>query len=285
MNAAILLVSLTIAADAPSEFPLWPKGAPGAVGETADDKPTLTVYRPSKEKATGASVVVCPGGGYVALALGHEGKEIADWLTERGVTAFVLKYRRAPRYKHPAPLQDVQRAIRTVRSRAKEWDLDESKIGVWGFSAGGHLASCAATMFEPGKSDAEDAIERVSSRPDFAILCYPVIDMAGPPTHRGSRKNLLGDNPPADLVKKMSTYTQVTPRTPPTFLFHTDADTGVVPENSILFYTALKKAKVPAELHIYEKGRHGVGLASKDTVLKTWSDRLADWLKARGAIK
>jgi len=153
MNATLLVLSLTLAAaDAPAEMPLWPKGAPGAVGETSNDKPTLTVYRPAKP--TGASVVVCPGGGYVALALEHEGKEIADWLSERGVTAFVLKYRRAPRYKHPAPLQDVQRAIRTVRSRAKEWELDTNKIGVWGFSAGGHLASCAATMFEDGKPDA-----------------------------------------------------------------------------------------------------------------------------------
>ncbi len=286
MNAVFLALSLTAAlVDPPPKMPLWPKGAPDAVGDTADDKPTLTLYRPASGKATGAAVVVCPGGGYVALALGHEGKDIADWLTQHGVTAFVLKYRRAPRYKHPVPLQDVQRALRTVRARAKEWDLDANKIGVWGFSAGGHLASCAATMFEDGKTDAEDVIERVSSRPDFAILCYPVIDMDGPATHRGSRQNLLGNNPSADLVKKMSTQTQVTAKTPPTFLFHTDADTGVLPENSILFYLALKKAKVPAELHIYEKGPHGVGLAPKDAVLNTWSERLADWLKARGAVK
>jgi acetyl esterase/lipase len=283
MYSALFALSLVVGASDTVEFPLWSKGAPGAVGETADDKPTLTHYRP--EKPTGAAVVVCPGGGYSHLALGHEGKDIATWLNERGVTAFVLKYRRAPKYKHPIPLTDVQRALRTVRSRAKEWELDPAKIGVWGFSAGGHLASCAATMFEDGKSDAQDPIDRVSSRPDFAILCYPVIDMEGAPTHRGSRKNLLGDNPAPELIKKMSTYTQVTEKTPPTFLFHTDADAGVVPENSILFYLALKKAKVPAELHIYEKGRHGVGLAPADPVLNTWPDRLADWLKERGAIK
>src|SRR5437764_8927878 len=169
MHAALLVLGLSLAADAPVEAPLWPKGAPGAVGETADDKPTLTLYKPAKP--SGASVVVCPGGGYVALALGHEGKEIAQWLNDRGITAFVLKYRRAPRYKHPAPLTDVQRAIRTVRAKAKDWDLDPNKIGVWGFSAGGHLASCAATLFEDGTSDAEDPIERVSSRPAFATLC------------------------------------------------------------------------------------------------------------------
>jgi acetyl esterase/lipase len=282
MNTTFLLACLALA-DAPTEMPLWAKGAPGAVGDTADDKPTITFYRPAKPN--GASVVVCPGGGYTNLALGHEGKDIATWLNDRGVTAFVLKYRRAPKYRHPSPLMDVQRAIRTVRAKAKEWDLDPARIGVWGFSAGGHLASCAATMFDDGKSDAEDAVERASSRPDFAILCYPVIDMEGTPTHRGSRKNLLGDDPPAELVRKMSTYTQVTAKTPPTFLFHTDADAGVVPENSILFYMALKKAKVPAELHIYEKGKHGVGLAPADPVLNTWPDRLADWLKERGAIK
>ena len=285
MNAAFLALSLTFAADAPVETPLYPKAAPGAVGDTPADKPTLTLYRPAEGKANGSAVVVCPGGGYGGLALGHEGKEIADWLNKHGITAHVLKYRHAPRYKHPVPLQDVQRAIRTVRALAAENQLYPNKIGVWGFSAGGHLASCAATMFVERKPDSNDPVERVSSRPDFAILCYPVIDMEGPFTHRGSRNNLLGEGPPAELLRKMSTYTQVTAKTPPTFLFHTDADTGVVPENSILFYSALKKAKVPAELHIYEKGPHGVGLASKDAVLKSWSDRLADWLKARGAIK
>jgi acetyl esterase/lipase len=284
MNAALLTLAFIIAAP-PKEEPLWPKSAPGAVGASADDKPSLTHYPAPADKASGAAVVVCPGGGYVGLALGHEGKEIAEWLNQHGISAFVLKYRRAPRYKHPAPLMDVSRAIRTVRANAKELGVDPGKVGVWGFSAGGHLASCAATMFNDAKSDAEDPIERVSSRPDFAILCYPVIDMEGAATHRGSRKNLLGDNPPAELVKQMSTQNRVTSKTPPTFLFHTDADAGVVPENSILFYLALKRAKVPAELHVYEKGPHGVGLAAKDAVLRTWSDRLADWLKARGAIR
>ncbi|MBI1916152.1 MAG: alpha/beta hydrolase [Planctomycetes bacterium] len=287
MNAALLLLGLSLpAVDAPTpkEMPLWPKGAPGARGDEPADKPTLTLYRPSAGKATGAAVVVCPGGGYGALAVGHEGKDIAEWLNGQGITAFVLKYRIAPRYRHPAPLQDAQRALRTVRARAKDWDLDPKRVGIWGFSAGGHLASAAATHFDDGKADDPDPVERVSCRPDFAILCYPVITFKEPYVHKGSRSNLLGKDPPAELVESLSNETQVTPRTPPAFLFHTNADAGVVPENSILFYLALRKAKVPAELHIYEKGPHGVGLALKDSVLTTWKERLADWLAVRGAI-
>ncbi|HME91281.1 MAG TPA: alpha/beta hydrolase, partial [Myxococcaceae bacterium] len=185
---------------------------------------------------------------------------------------------------HSAPLQDAQRALRTVRSRAREWDLDPKRIGIWGFSAGGHLASTAATHFDDGKAGATDPIERVSCRPDFAILSYPVITFKEPYVHKGSRDNLLGKDPPAEVVESLSNETQVTAHTPPTFLFHTNEDAGVVPENSILFYMALRKAKVPAELHIYEKGPHGVGLAPKDPALTTWKERLADWLAVRGAI-
>ena len=288
MNAALLLLGLSLpAADTPTpkEMLLWPKEAPGAHGEEPADKPTLTLYRPPVDKATGAAVVVCPGGGYGHLAVGHEGKEIAEWLTSQGIAAFVLKYRIAPRYRHPAPLQDAQRAVRTVRARAKDWDLDPKRVGIWGFSAGGHLASTAATHFDDGKPDDPDPIEHVSCRPDFAILCYPVITFKEPHLHKGSRNNLVGKDPPAELVESLSNETQVTNRTPPTFLFHTNADAGVVPENSILFYMALRKAKVPAELHIYENGPHGVGLAAKDPVLTTWKERLADWLALRGAIK
>jgi acetyl esterase/lipase len=287
MHITLLTLSLVAAladSPAPKEELLWPKGAPGAKGTEPADRPTLTLYRPAEGKANGAAVVVCPGGGYGGLAIGHEGKDIAEWLVKHGVTAFVLKYRHAPRYQNPVPLQDAQRALRTARARGKELGLDSKKIGVWGFSAGGHLASCAATMFDDGNPDADDPVQRVSCRPDFAILCYPVIDMTGPATHRGSRNNLLGSNPPAALVKKMSTYNAVTPKTPPTFLFHTSADTAVPPENSILFYRALRKAKVPAEMHIYENGPHGVGLAMKDPILRTWSERLADWLKVRGVL-
>jgi acetyl esterase/lipase len=220
------------------------------------------------------------------LAVGHEGQEIGDWLKERGVTAFVLKYRLGPRYRHPAPLMDVQRAIRHVRTHAKEWGLADDRIGVWGFSAGGHLASTAATHFDQGKSEDKDPIERVRSRPDFAILCYPVITFTRTDVmHAGSRNNLLGPNPDKDMIESLSNEKQVSPQTPPTFLFHTTADKPVPPENSVLFYLALRKAGVPAELHIYEKGPHGVGLASKDPILGTWSGRLEDWLKSRGLLE
>ena len=267
----------------PSVILLWPNGAPGAAGNEEKDKPTLTVFPPPAGKANGVAVVVCPGGGYGALAVDHEGKQVAEWLNSLGVTAFMLKYRLAPRYHHPAPLQDAQRAIRTVRARAKEWNIDPKRIGIWGFSAGGHLASTVATHFDNGHP-AEDPIEEASCRPDFAILAYPVITMEKPYTHMGSRQNLLGQNPDPALVENLSNDKQVTSETPPTFLFHTDADSGVLPENSVLFYLALRKAKVPAELHIYEKGPHGVGLAPADPVLSTWKDRLAAWMRQRNLL-
>ena len=289
MNAAVILsLSLTlVGADAakPKEELLWPKGAPAARGSEAADKPTLTIYPAPRQKNSGAAVVVCPGGGYGGLAITYEGYDIGRWLNDHGITALVLKYRHAPRYHHPAPLQDAQRALRTVRARAKKWGVDPKRVGIWGFSAGGHLAATAATHFDDGKPDAADPIERVSCRPDFAILAYPVITFKEPFLHRGSRDNLLGMNPPADLVETLSNETQVTARTPPTFLFHTNADNVVPAENSVLFYLALRKAKVPAELHVYEKGRHGVGLAPTDPVLSSWPKRLADWLEMRGVLR
>jgi acetyl esterase/lipase len=219
------------------------------------------------------------------LADDHEGRQVARWLNSIGVTAFVLKYRIAPRYHHPAPLQDAQHALRTVRANAKEWHVDLKRIGIWGFSAGGHLAATAGTHFDDGKVDAEDPIERVSCRPDFMILAYPVITFTEAGMHRGSRSNLLGPDPDPKLVESLSNEKQVTARTPPTFLFHTDADRGVVPENSVLFYLALRKAGVPAELHIYEKGAHGVGLAPKDAILSSWPERLAAWMRGRDLLK
>jgi acetyl esterase/lipase len=282
-----LLLSLTLCSQAPEPKtePLWPKGAPGAVGTEPADKPTLTAYLSPADKATGTAVVICPGGGYGFLADQHEGKDIARWLNARGVAGFVVHYRIAPRYHHPAPLQDAQRALRTVRAKAKEFNIDPQRIGIMGFSAGGHLASTAGTHFDAGKPDAEDPIERVSCRPDFLILCYPVITFEPPFAHIGSRNNLLGKDADPKLIENLSNEKQVTDKTPPTFLFHTDADKGVVPENSILFYLALRKAKVPAELHIYEKGPHGVGLAPKDAILGTWPDRLNGWLESRGLLK
>ena len=271
-------------AAAPKVESLWPNGAPGAVGTEEADKPSLSIYLPPAEKATGAAVVICPGGGYGHLAVGHEGHDVAQWLNSLGVAAFMLKYRIAPRYHHPAPLQDAQRAIRTVRARAAEWQVDPKRIGILGFSAGGHLASTAGTHFDAGNPAADDPIGRASCRPDFMILVYPVISFTTPYTHVGSRNNLLGPKPDAKLVESLSNEKQVTPQTPPTFLVHTSGDTGVPAENSILFYLALRKAKVPAEMHIYEKGGHGFGLAPNDPVLSTWPERCAAWLRARGLL-
>lgn len=287
MNAlALLTLTLTVCAaeEKPAVELLWPKGAPGAVGTEERDKPSLTIYLPPADKATGTAVVVCPGGGYGGLAVGHEGKEPAEWLTRHGIAAFVVRYRLGPRYHHPAPLQDAQRALRIVRGRAKEWKLDPHRVGIWGFSAGGHLASTAATHFDDGKADAADPLERVGCRPDFAILCYPVITLKPPYAHMGSRRNLLGDKPEEKLVESLCNHTQVTERTPPTFLFHTNEDKAVPPENSILFYRALRKHKVPSEIHIYEKGVHGVGLAVGRGPAEAWPNQLAAWLKSRGLL-
>src|SRR5262249_24675212 len=240
---------------------LWPNGTPGAKGSDPDkDVPTLTVYRPSPDIATRSAVVVCPGGGYGMLAMDHEGTRVARWLNSLGITACVLKYRLGPRYHHPAMLDDAGRAIRTVRANAEKWKIDPHKIAILGFSAGGHLASTAGTHFDAGKPDSEDPIERVSSRPDRMILVYPVIALATPYGHKGSLRNLLGENPSSELVESLSNERQVTKETPPTFLAHTNADTGVKAENALLFVLALRKAGVPAEMHLFEKGRHGLGL-------------------------
>ncbi len=264
---------------------LWPAGAPGAKGDTPADKPTLTIWLPEPQQATGTAVVICPGGGYGFLAVEHEGKQIAEWLNSLGVAGFVLEYRHRNRgYGHPAPLQDAQRAIRTVRARAEQWGIDPGRIGIMGFSAGGHLASTAGTHFDQGNPDSPDPIERVSCRPDFMILCYPVIAFGEEYTHRGSQRNLLGDNPDPVLVRSLSSEKQVTKDTPPTFLFHTDEDTGVPPENSVYFYLALRKAKVPAELHIYRVGKHGLGLAPGTPGTSTWPKNCEDWLRNQGLL-
>jgi acetyl esterase/lipase len=283
--AVILVAAAAALAQTPETRLLWPSGAPGALGSDDADKPSITVYLVPQDKASGAAVVVCPGGGYGQLAMDHEGKQIAEWLNARGIAAFVLKYRLGPRYHHPIELGDAQRALRTVRAQATEFRAAPDRIGVWGFSAGGHLASTLGTHFDAGDPNAPDPIDRVSCRPDFMILAYPVISLDSEYVHKGSRRNLLGDDPDPKLVALLSNEKQVTPQTPPVFLFHTDGDKGVPPENSVLFYLALRKAGVPAEMHIYERGDHGAGLAQKDPILSTWPDRLADWLKNRGAIK
>lgn len=280
----LLLAALPSLAAEPQTVLLWPNGAPGAVGTQAVDQPTISIYLPEKAKAVGSGIVICPGGGYSGLAMDHEGFQIANWYNARGMAAFILKYRLGPRYHHPAMLQDAQRAIRYVRSHAAEFGISPAKIGIMGFSAGGHLASTAGTHFDAGDAAAADPIDRAGSRPDFLVLCYPVVSFTTPYTHKGSRRNLLGDNPDPKLVELLSNEKQVTPQTPPTFLFHTDGDTGVPAENSVLFYLALRANKVPAEIHIYEKGPHGVGLAPGDPILSTWPARLEDWLRVRGVL-
>jgi acetyl esterase/lipase len=263
---------------------LWPDGAPGALGSEAADKPKLTVYRAPSEDANGAAVVVCPGGGYGRLASDHEGKQVAEWLNSLGVTAFVLQYRLGPRYHHPAPLQDAQRAIRLVRARAGDWGVDPTRVGILGFSAGGHLASTAATHFDDGRADAADPIERQGSRPDFAVLAYPVITLEDPAAHVGSRRNLLGEPADPALVQLLSNERQVTARTPPTFLFHTADDPGVPVKNSLRFFDALLAAGVPAELHVFAHGKHGVGLAQSDPALSSWPRLCALWMEGRGLL-
>ena len=261
---------------------LWPDGAPGAKGTEEKDQPSLTVYPAWAEKATGTAIVICPGGGYAHLAVGHEGEQIAHWLNSIGVTAFVLRYRLSP-YQHPAPMQDVQRALRLVRSRSADWEIKPDQIGVLGFSAGGHLASTAATHFDNGEQTASDPIEKTSCRPDFAILCYPVISLLDEPiSHKGSRKNLLGENANPELVQDLSNHKRVTAMTPPTFLWHTTQDRGVPPQNSILFYLACMEAGVSAELHVYEKGPHGIGLGKKYPEASQWPVQCEAWMKGHG---
>jgi acetyl esterase/lipase len=263
---------------------LWERDAPGAQGSAEIDIPTLTPFFPPKGTATGAAFIVCPGGAYMHLAP-HEGKPIAEWLNSVGITSFVLKYRLGPKYHHPVELEDVQRAIRLVRSRAAEWNLDPKRIGIIGFSAGGHLASSAATHFDDGDPKAPDAIDHSSSRPDLAILIYPVITMYDPYEHHNSRNNLLGDNPDPALVELLSSDRQVTPNTPPCFLVHGADDRTVAVENSLLFAMACHKNKVPFELHVLEHGPHGFGLGGNDPRINIWPGMATRWLQKHGFAK
>lgn len=274
----------------PAEFPLWGDTIPGPTSKDPKNVPTLTAYPAPKDKAAGTAVVVCPGGGYSGRAIDHEGKQIVEWLNARGITAFVLKYRTANESRitpplEPGPMLDVQRAIRTVRAKAEEYGINPKRVGVWGFSAGGHLASTAATHFDAGQKDAADLIDRQSSRPDFAILAYPVVSMKEGVTHGGSRRNLLGNTPDPKKVEYYSNELQVTKDTPPTFLFHTVEDRAVLVENSRLFAEALKKNNVAgSELYVEEKGPHGVGLGQKLNPPSQWPARLERWLRGRGLL-
>ncbi len=261
-------------------IPLWAGAAPGALGEKPQDIPTLTPFFPEAGKTSGASMIVLPGGGYARLA-DHEGAGYAEWLAANGVTAYVLKYRLGgDGYRHPAMLHDAARALRLVRTFAKRDGLDPARIGLIGSSAGGHLASTLATHFDGGQPDATDLVERESSRPDVVILCYPVITF-GEFAHAGSRKQLLGDNPSAELIQNLSTELQVTPQTPPCFLWHTVADKTVPVENSQMFAAALRRAGVPYSLHVYETGAHGLGLGRPGKPAPPWADQCLYWLRER----
>jgi acetyl esterase/lipase len=269
----------------PQTILLWPNGAPGAQGTEDRDKPAITVYMPPNTTGPMTAVIVAPGGSYRALAANLEGRAPANFFNTLGVAAFVLRYRLGPQYHHPIQLGDAQRAIRTVRARAAEWHIAPDRIGFMGFSAGGHLASTVSTLFDNGNANATDPIDRASSRPDFAILGYPVISMTEPWTHQGSKTNLLGDAPDPALVRSLSTETRVTASTPPTFIYQTNADTTTPAENAVSYYLALRKAGVPAEMHIFKDGRHGSGLGMTDPALSEWPRLLVNWLRASGWLK
>ena len=265
-------------------FPLWSEGHPTLTEAYRGFRPTLTLYRPSPQKSTGSVIVVFPGGGYGGHA-DHEGKPVAEWLNGLGITAVVLKYRLAPDSRHPAMLDDAARAIRTVRANAGAWNVDPNRVGVVGFSAGGHLASTIATHFDAGRPEAVDVVERFSSRPDRAILIYPVISLVAPYTHGGSKRNLLGPDPAPGLAENLSNELQVTSETPPTFLAHTTKDVAVPPENSLYFALALRKANVPVELHLFEEGRHGLGLGQPGFAFSEWPQLCARWLDGQGFLR
>ena len=274
-------------------IPLWPDGAPGRIDDGQEEittnrdgirrvehvhDPALYPFLADGATATGAAVVICPGGGYGIVAIEHEGTDIAQWFNSFGVSAFVLKYRMSP-YRHPIPLMDGQQAMRIVRSRAAEWGIDSQRIGIMGFSAGGHLASTVATHFDrPVRTDGP--LASVSSRPDFAIFGYPVISFANEQiAHKGSRNNLLGNNADPQLFTDLSAERQVTERTPPAFFFHATNDNGVVPQNSLMFAEALKAKGIPASVKLQDQGGHGFGLR-----VDHWTEACIAWLRERGVV-
>jgi acetyl esterase/lipase len=286
----VLAAAATASAQQPEELLLWEGDAPLAGGQETADRPRLRLYRVESQQST-AAIVILPGGGYGHLAVGHEGEEIAAYFNRLGITAAVCSYRHrgggnnGAGYGHPVPLLDAQRAVRTLRSAADRWNIDSQRIGIIGFSAGGHLASTVSTRFDAGQADAADPIDRVSSRPDFAILGYPVISLGTPHTHLGSQRNLLGEKPDPDVLLSLSNELAVTGQTPPTFLFHTAEDKAVPAENSLQYFSALLRAEVPAELHIFERGRHGIGLAAEHGAASAWPELCAQWLKSHGFIQ
>lgn len=268
-----------------SPIPLWPNGAPGALGTSSNDIPTITPYL-CESNATGAAMVICPGGAYVQLSR-QEGNDIALWLNQHGVTCFVLKYRLGSHgYRYPAEFQDGARAIRWVRAHAADYKIDSHRVGLMGFSAGGHLTSMVVTHFDSGDTNAADPIERQSSRPDIGVLGYPVISM-GEFAHKTSKQMLLGTNPPPELVAETSSELQVKTNTPPCFIWQTADDKVVSVENSLLFAEALQKNHVPFDLHIYEHGKHGQGLGDKPPFAHPlpWVGECLRWLASQNFVR
>ena len=293
MFALPLLLAFAVA-DAPQVLPLWEGKAPHAVGDAPGDKPSITVYRAPANKANGASVVICPGGGYGFLADDHEGKQVAEFFNGIGVAAFVLKYRIVgkdrPGPLHPAPLEDAQRAIRLVRSKAADFGIDPKRVGIMGFSAGGHLASSAATHFDKGGLKNDDDVEKQSCRPDFAILAYPVISMEDGVTHGGSKANLLGKDPDPKLVELLSNEKQVTKETPPCFVWSTQEDKAVPVTNSLRFVAALQQNGIDYDFHVYQKGPHGIGLSEGKNGaaagdIHPWGKDFLFWMRQNGWLK
>lgn len=285
---ALLFATLPVltADDAPLPEPefrlLWPEGAPAANGNEPADQPAIWIYPPTG-KPNGGAVVICPGGGYVIHATDHEGVQPARFFNRLGMTAVVLRYRLSP-YRHPVPLGDAQRAIRYLRHHAEDLRIDPERIGIMGFSAGGHLTSTAVTHFDSGMLNSIDPVDRHSCRPSFGILGYPVVSFVADYSHKGSGRNLLGPDATEDQLRSLSNDLQVTAQTPPVFLFHTSEDGGVPPENSLAFYAACHQAGVPAELHIYQQGPHGVGLAFGHPALENWISVAGSWLRQNGLL-
>lgn len=259
--------------------------ASGWVDKHSIINPYLDVYPASKEKSNGTAVIICPGGAYAGMAVKHEGSQMAKWLNGLGITAFVLKYRlpddNIMANKSIGPMQDGQRAIRIVRNRAKEWGIDPKKIGIMGFSAGGHLASTLSTHFNEKVYEPQDT---TSARPDFSLLIYPVISMDSGITHLGSRWNLLGENPSPELLKHFSNELQVNNQTPPAFLALSIDDDAVPPQNSISYALALKNYKIPCELHMYQSGGHGYGMGKSANTESTWPEACRKWLEMNGLL-
>lgn len=285
-------LAVSVSAAEPRTIPLWPEGVPDLKADAGPEKedngrftnihqPSLVVYAPPVEKAGGTAIIYAAGGGYVRVAVGANGGDITRWLNGLGVTVFVLKYRHAD-YGHPAPLRDALRAVRTIRTRAAEFGVKPDRIGMLGGSAGGHLTASAGTLFDAPEGRTGAELDRVSARPDFMILIFPVITLEGPHAHGASRRALLGANPSAELLARLSVDQQVTQGTPPTFLVHSAEDTTVVVENSLLFYQAMRRAKAPIEMHLYPRGPHGSGMDPKLGPTAEWPRHCESWLRFNG---